>query len=325
MEPKNKKGTLICIIVLLAIFLPLSILGTVAHFSSVEKKESTPAPDQAPDNPNHEFRFQGRLYFYERDTLLGTYVCEHAEYCSYAKETYDDVSYAIASHAVEEDATVPVIDGRYVFLTDAATEDTDEVILYDLQTSKTVTRYQAVKNYGIGTEGHYVFVKNNLGKWGIIQLQKSGHRVALPFEYDFIGLLDDVNEEGVLKADSLVVSNHNLWSIIGIDGIAKLKDYKATIVSFTDTMVISKEDNLYYVTDYQGTRILPDGYTSLSFTGNYINVIDTNNQFYVCDSTTRVLISNMYPKAEGDIFTSRVEGQKLIIIKNGMTEAEIPL
>ena len=73
---KNNIGVLIIMIVLLIIALPAAIYGTYMHF----QKDSL-------SNKNKEFYYEGKLFFYDNDTLLGTYTCK-SENCGYAKILY---------------------------------------------------------------------------------------------------------------------------------------------------------------------------------------------------------------------------------------------
>ena len=59
---KEDKGVLITIIVLLVIFLPLTILGYIEH-------------DKMENNYDHKLYYQGYLWFYDNDKLIGKYKC----------------------------------------------------------------------------------------------------------------------------------------------------------------------------------------------------------------------------------------------------------
>ena len=59
---KDKK-TLITIIVLLVIFLPIGVFGTIKSFSATK-------PDVKDDNPNKEFKYNNKLYMCIRNVNL---------------------------------------------------------------------------------------------------------------------------------------------------------------------------------------------------------------------------------------------------------------
>ena len=77
---KDKK-TLITIIVLLVIILPMGIYGTIKNFN-------TGKTETKDDNPNKEFIYNNKLYFYYENELLATYECST---CNNASNEIDDV------------------------------------------------------------------------------------------------------------------------------------------------------------------------------------------------------------------------------------------
>lgn len=317
MKVKNKKSVLIAIIILLAITLPLGITGMVVKLQDKEtptKKPETPIP--VVENPNHEFHYQGKLYFYDDDNLLGTYECDNKDgYCDYAKTTYDDENYPILSYKEEEPSKISLVANRYAFIIDAPSEnEASEVILYDLQNQRRVAKYNAVKNYGIGIENNEFIVKSTLNKWGVITLNENGNSVSIPFDYDFIGLTND-QKENVIASEKYIVAKDNLWSIIGSDQSTYATDFKEMIVTYNGKHIITKVDNLYYAKTYEGTNVLA-GCNNLTFTGKFFNITDQNNKFYVYNSDTGQIISKDYQVNATDTITSKIEGQTLQIILN---------
>ena len=73
---KNNIGVLITIILLLCIFVPAAAYGTYMHITN--KTIDT--------NVNKDFYHEGKLYFYNGDTLIGKYICKTPE-CNYAKNS----------------------------------------------------------------------------------------------------------------------------------------------------------------------------------------------------------------------------------------------
>ena len=80
---KDKK-TLITIIVLLVILLPMGVIGTIKNFSVPNKDEVVD------DNPNKNFIYKNKLYFYLDGKLLSTYNCSN---CDIANVEIDDDVY----------------------------------------------------------------------------------------------------------------------------------------------------------------------------------------------------------------------------------------
>lgn len=319
MKVKNKKSVLVAIIILLVVTLPLGVTGMVLKMQD-KKETSTPKPNPAVptlENPNHDFLYEGSLYFYDGDNLIGTYSCENKDgICDYATTTYDDEPYPILSYKEEELSKISLVAKRYVFLVDAPSEnEIQEIILYDLQNQKRVTRYRAVKNYGIGIENNQFIVQNTSNKWGVITLSENGSSVSIPFEYDFIGLINDKKDEKI-ASEKYIVSKDNLWSLIGNDNSSFVTDIKEMIVTYDGKSIITKNDNLYYAKSYEGTNLFPNGYKNLTYTGRFFNITDQNNLFYVYDSDAQKIISRSIQVNATDTIRSEINGQTLQIILN---------
>lgn len=324
MKVKNKKSVLYAIIILLVITLPLGITGLILKLNQAPEKEPE-KPSETIENPNHEFFYQGSLYFYDKEDLLGTYACQNKDgVCDYATTTYDDENYPILSYKENELSKIPVISNRYVFLEDAPSKEASAIILYDIQKQRRVTKYSAVKNYGIGIENNQFIVKNASNKWGVITLNESGSSVTIPFEYDFIGLIDD-QKETLLAAEKFIVAKDNLWSIIGADNSIFASDFKEMIVTYNGENIITKVDDLYYAKTYDGTNIFQAGCKNLTFTGKFFNITDQNNQFYVYDADAKKIVSQNYQVNMTDEITSKINDQTLQIILNGQVVETIPI
>lgn len=303
-----KKGAFILIIVLLVIFAPLSIISFALHIMSSNNQ------NQELVNVNHDFYYQGKLYFYNDDTLLGTYTCKSSkEFCGYVKSKSEDEKYAISSYQSLE-KEIPVIQDHYVFLVDG---EGSKPFLYDIGLNKSLITYDLVNNYNIGLEQERFIVKNEQGKYGVLGLLGQ-IQIIVPYEYDFIGSVDFIDSDsGLLMADNFVALKDGMWYLIGNQGAILTEPVSKEIVSYTGQYIIIKDMERYSLINYQNEQVLESDYTWLSFTGRYLNVIDLDYDFYVYDLVHNTMLIDPIPVLDTDKMTSKIsEEGKLEIIQN---------
>ena len=146
MKPKNKKSVLILNIVLLVIFVPLACIGTITHF-----KNGGTAGKKGGSNPNKEFYYDGKLYFYDFNNLLGTYSCTN-DLCNYAYNINDDKDYELNTLQVDETTQVKLANNKYAFIMDvpqssvSGSYDNVDVNVYDVDNERVLTTLKGVKN-----------------------------------------------------------------------------------------------------------------------------------------------------------------------------------
>ncbi len=283
---QNRKSTLIVIIVLLVIFLPLAIFTTTMHMKD---------KNQVIENPNHEFFYNGKLYFYHNDELLGTYTCESDDYCDYAISR-NNFSYELAEHKGETNEKIPLINNRYAFLMDASiTQINDaEIILYDLETKKELGKYTDVKNYGIGIDHNNYLVKNKNGLWGVLQFY-DGVNLKIPFTYDYIALADQIEvTTNLIMSDTFSVQKDGIWYLIDINNNKLTQDFNSAIFTYNKEYVITKQDNLMNLFTYNGNPVLSGTYKYLNFCDKYLAVVDSSDVFYLLDLATKKEVTNRH-------------------------------
>ena len=276
------KITLALIIIFLSTSIILAALGFTFNLMGVNK---TPEPE----NVNHEFRFNGKLYFYNQDDqLLGTYVCKTSE-CDYAKSIIDDSNYDFNYYKNEEDATLKVESNRYVFI-----QDGSDIIYYDIKNGIDLDKVLAVKNYNVGLENKFYIVKNSEGKWGVLRL--SDPAIAkIEYKYSFIGINSSISDNGKVMSSAFVVKDENGWKIISDSGTNKSQYFVNPIYDYNEKYVITSNNNQYYLNTVDGDIITNTPFIGATFVGKYIGVIDKDGYFYVIDCDSRAVISNRYP------------------------------
>lgn len=244
----NKKSVLITIIVLLSVFAPLTIVGLLAK-GNVSPLE---------ENPNHETFYQGYMYFYDSsDKFLSKYECV-TEVCEYTSSTIDDTEYDGFNYYKDgSEKSVSLIENRYTFITDGSL-----IYLYAANTGTTLQTYKALKTYSTSIENNTYIVQNDKGVWGALSLGQALGPV-LPFEYSFIGLINDVNADGTLNADKFVVKKDNSWYLVRSD--SGEVDYvtealNRPIIDYNDYYIFTKNgemDNIH-IYNYKGEEYLKE-------------------------------------------------------------------
>ena len=282
---KNRKLTLSVIIILLVIFLPITIFATTTHFN---KKEVV-------DNPEHQFKYKEKLYFYDKDTLLGTYECQNfTEYCDLAS-TRSNFYYSLNEYKPEKNSKIPIIENRYAFLWDTEMDNLleTEYVLYDIVEQRVLAKYKEVKNYGIGIENDLYIVQNAKELWGIVQLN-SELTAEIPCEYSYLGLVNRKDtESGKIIADYFAALKDNTWSLIDLQKAEFTGKFTQEIVSYDGQYVILKENDLMALKDYQGKSFL-EPYPYINFYSKYLMIIDNNSEFYLYDLSNEKVMSKTY-------------------------------
>ena len=243
---KNRKSVLITIIVLLVIFLPLTIIGFITNLNFDEKKVE--------ENPNHEFFFEGHLWFYDNDNLLGTYECL-TETCNLAKGMIDDDEYGVLYYKDGNKEEIDYDGSDYTILNDGV-----ETFIYDIKNNKKFLPIEGIKTYNAILDDNLYIIKNN-GKWGVAKIKNNADndlRMLIPFEYEFIGLKNQLNEDNTLNTDLFIVRKINSWLLINQNQEEKSIGIDTPIIDYTNKFIISKKDDNYIIYDYEGNNLYSD-------------------------------------------------------------------
>ncbi len=315
---QNKKGVLILILVLLAIFTPLAIWGVIANMMGVNIPE--------PENLNHDFKFNGKLYFYNNsDELLATYKCENT-ICDYAKYSIDDDKYVIKYYKEEnidnEDNTqnTQIINNRYVFILDGIT-----IKLFDLKSSTVFANLKAIKNYNIGIDNDYYIVEDVNNNWGVISL-KDAAAFVIKCEYEYIGLHNEINQETKhLKSDLFVVKNYEGWKLINSNNVKQSSDFLNEIYDYNKDYVITKKNKIYYLNNINGGNSVQLSYKKVDLVGDYLAVVDENNDFYIIDPKNDNKLTEEFDVNDDDQLRCEILDKAIFIFINDAFKARVEL
>ena len=259
MKMRDKRYSLIVIILLLVIFLPLTVLGYIY-------KEN----NKVEENPNHEFFYEGKLWFYdENDTYISKYECLN-KVCELAKSSIDDEDESINYYKEGEEDTLNIISNSYAFI-----QDGDLIKLYDINHGRTIVDYLKVKNYSTTLSDNIYILENKNNLWGVLYIKDVINEV-IPFEYEFIGLKNEIDSNNYLLANKYIVKKDN-WYLLDSSNKKLSSEFENTIVDYNDKYIVTYNDNQYKLYSYQKEEYLANqNIDKYLFENKYIGIINDN-------------------------------------------------
>ena len=281
MRIKNKKVPIIVYSLLLLIVLPLTIYSIYLH------NEGYGIGKVRDRNVNKLFKFEGKLYFYDEGILVGTYTCKTTD-CDYAVETIDDDNYVLDYY---DDGTKDFVSGlfnnRYAFISDGGV-----TMLYDALDGMIVGEFNAVKNYTVGLAKQRFIVMSKDNLWGVIDLSGDFPNLIVSYQYNYIGLKKalDEDESLYLQSGRFAAYDGANWKIINDKDTILSVNITEPIRNYDTNSIITLNNNIYRVYDYNQKRILEKDYKFANYINNYILLVDFSNIVY------------LYNKSSGNIF-----------------------
>lgn len=257
------KATLITIIVLLCIFTPCAVIGTVRHISNNTKPASV-----GEENVNKNFYFNGSLYFYLDGNLLGTYACSN---CTVANPIIDDTEYHTKYYKDGISILQPVLNNMFAIFTEG-----DKISLYSLAIGKVNNTYEAIKTYRVPEKNGLILVKSS-GLWGVFN--PNDVVAGITANYEYLAYSGDV-VDGMIDMSKLIAKFGDSWKIIDSKD-ETLVESKDEIVDFNDEYYVTFSNNEYHIFDYKNTEYLQ------GIVKKDINIID-NNILVLVDSTLSI-------------------------------------
>lgn len=235
--------------------------------------------------------FDGVLYFYrdeEKTDELGSYKCTNQNASDLTNCTIATDSF-YSKNGIEEDKSgsvgwIPIYNSRFVFILDTIDLNNPTIVLYDLETSKTLARYATVDSGAytgkkevsfVNTDATYVMaqVKSD-NEYGLIRISDNVSG-TIGFDYASIEKLRDYYLVGTSTGTYKLVSN------VGVD-VTK-KEYGQRIVDYVGTHLVAGKENEYYVYDFEGNRLWEDegAYKYVALYDNYYVVVTSNNHLNI--------------------------------------------
>ncbi len=260
---KTKKSTLYTIIALLVIFVPLTSYG-------IYQKITSKVENITKENPNHDFYYQGRLYFYdEQGNFLGNYTCG-ADNCGHVKTIIDDESYNLNYYADGTQEYLNYENNDYAFVSDGK-----NIILYSFKLKAPIITYSEVKDYHTTNNHNYLIAKKD-GKWGVLNLNSLTN--VIDYTFDFIGLPNKV-VDGVLQTDNFIAFKDNRWYILDAEGNPKNNGVLAPIIAFNPNYILTNEKEIF---DYESNKVpINVSYKDIALVDGYTVLVTNNNTVLV--------------------------------------------
>lgn len=289
---KNNKVVLITIVVLLCVFAPLTAIGFIFRDDR----------NLLDENPNHDTYYKGYIWFYDNDDkFLSKHECQ-TEICEFTAPTIDDGTFGIKYYTAGTMTQVPIVDNKYTFITDGAL-----IYLYGVSNGTALQSYKAVKNYNTIVENNTYIIQNSNGLWGALTVGDMLSSV-LPFEYDFIGLMDDTNEDGSLKADKFIVSKDSKWYLVNNENSAITGYIDDPIVEYTDKYVFSRNNEYVRIYSYENTEYLSNfKIKDYILEDKYVGIVTNNFLLIYDDLGTSYLKSITLTNVTGKITLEKVD------------------
>lgn len=303
---KDKK-TLVSIIVLLVLFLPMGIYGTVYHFQNKSVLID--------DNPNQEFIYKNKVYYYQGGNLVSTYKCESE--CSPVASEIKDNTYGIHYYKRGTNEPLQILNDGYAVFTDGT-----QGVLYNFVLESVILNFEAVKTYNVEHTSPIMII-SAAGKMGVVSLETM--TPVVPIDYDFIGIPNRATN-GVLDTSRFIAKNGMYWYVLESDGTYNHEPFRETIVDFNNNYVIVENMGLYKIYDYtiERNEYLKDaGLKGAYCVGDYVIVILPNNTLSVYKNFDEVPIETKVLEEYNDINFEFLGNKIDIYLDNNLKESVV--
>ena len=254
---EKNKWTLVTIIILLFVFIPCTIIGMMKRFEEVNKE--------------HNFFYDGELYFYNNNELIGKYTCK-TDKCDYAEYREIDTGNL---------KKTSLVNNKYALI-----KDGEIIYLYDIESNNIIIEYQELKAYSNPILNNSYITKSK-DKWGIISLSPSLLPVLIN-EYDDVYLNYNINKQFV-DLDNIIIKKEENYKILNkneeifssLNKIVECNDIMVVTLLEDGTYKILNYDNQdYFSTDVITNYIIIDNYLAIwTLSGLDIYSIDINADY----------------------------------------------
>ncbi len=230
----------------------------------------------------------GSLYIYQdlpKQVLLGSYKCSSKNEitaetsalsnCTIATDSYFSNN-IYNNNSNPSVGYIPIFNNRFVFI-----YDNNHIVLYDLQNNKKLSEYSEVDtgtltgntNVSFSSETNkLVIAKNMKGNYGVIKINKDSVKGLISFNYTKIERFDQFYK-GVTSTNQQVLLNS--------EGNEVTQAISSEIIKFHDDYLVAKENSLYYVYNFDGTKTNNNGYKFIELYDSYFAAVDNANKLNV--------------------------------------------
>lgn len=296
---KNNKFVLPIIIIFLLFFLPLSIYGIYSNKNSI----------LSIDNPNHEHKYNNKLYYYDdNDNLIGYYECL-SEDCDDAKTIIEDENNIYYDKGTNEN--IGLLSNNNVFIS-----DNNIIKLYNLNSKVTILELKLIKNYNTTIDGNLLIVKNTEDKYGVMDLNLVNYKI-MP-EYDYLAINNSFDGENII-ASKLIAKKDDIYYLIDINNKKITADFNNNIYDYNDNIVVCNNDNKYMIYKYDGTKLLDyQEIIKINILKNEIIFQNRLGNIYIYDNELNNIIKSYVPITSDINYTYDVIDNSIEIKNNNV-------
>lgn len=235
---RDNKFVLPIIILLLLIFMPAAIYGTMQH---IEKKKSEII---------HEHKEDGMLYFYDQNNqFVGSYTCVTDE-CDDPESEIDDQNFNYDTGSL---TYLGVFAGDFALI-----KDEGVIKLYNLKLGQSIKSFTGFKSYDTKIAGKYIILKDELDYYGLFDLDTVTFVIPLEEQIIFLGVSRHyLNAE----PDELILAAHDSDGFFLIDssGEKVTSTFNDSIYDYSDSYVICYlPDATYKIFNHNKDEFFPD-------------------------------------------------------------------
>ena len=296
---KNNKFVLPILIFFLLFFLPLSIYGIYSNKNSI----------LSIDNPNHEHKYNNKLYYYDdNDSLIGYYECL-SEDCDDAKTIIEDENNIYYDKGANEN--IGLLFNNNVFIS-----DNNIIKLYNLNSKVSILELKLIKNYNTTIDGNLLIVKNTEDKYGVMDLNLVNYKI-MP-EYDYLAINNSFDGEKLI-ASKLIAKKNDIYYLIDINNKKITADFNNNIYDYNDNIVVCNNDNKYMIYKYDGTKLLDyQEIIKINILKNEIIFQNRLGNIYIYDNELNNIIKSYVPITSDINYTYDVIDNSIEIKNNNV-------
>lgn len=247
---KKKKIIILVITTLLVILAVLLVLVLLKDDKDVKEK----IPNVVIEQDNYRYQNGTLVFLDEQKNEIGKYKCENKDekkcyvaYLSNEDEFTGDLYLDEAGN--KKVLRSRIINNDYVFIVDNKKQDDQTALLYSIKTSSKFDKYKLVKQNNINKT--VAVVKDESGKYGILDLSSQNPSNLVNFNYGYIGLI-----ENEAASKYIVVNKNDKFYVADYTENILSSGFTSNIAEYNDNFIVTKlSDGKYEIYDYEGNKL----------------------------------------------------------------------
>ncbi len=256
----KKKGKVFTVIVVLILL--IAIIVAVCFFLSKEDKKK-PIESSSNSNPSTPVQYS---YTYQDNKIV--FLADSEEIASYSCESLECSVYSLGRYQYNRDGVIAIRDGSNIFLYNF------------LEKKKLTDDFIRLENLLEEDETKAFIASLPTGETGIID---TNGKVVIPFEYENFGYSIGGGDVTDYSYDKKVItaSKEGKWGLISLEDGTEILPFQYEDIYYNGLEVVCvRQDGLWYLVDWKGQSILPDGYDMIVPLNSYI-LVSKNGLFSI--------------------------------------------